>query len=589
MPLSQTAQWVTEQTRARWWSQDFAGQQHTMLQVYVVVIFLMVGGFCFIQGPADFLQSNLLFLAALSLLYLLYARGILGLKWVANGMIAISFCLIFSIILRGGGLSSPFMLWLGVVPVPAIFLLGIRSSLKWAAGVIFGILLLFALTAAGWLPTEFRYDRSHITWAAISSICVSSNVFFVPLFYHLLNQRQLAEIEQRNTELEQARTELLTSESHKDRFMAAVGHELRTPMNAILGFNDLLHQDEQLSADDQETVALISQSTRKLLKLINQILDFSQLQAGRLQLSMERALLEEEVQHVVNSIRPQVNPQVTLQLELAKDVPVWILTDAQRLKEVLLSLLDNACKFTSEGRVLLRISVQEQQLLFEVIDSGTGIAADFQAHIFNRFEHADQETLRQFGGTGLGLAVTKLLIALFEGQIGLESQLGQGSRFWFQLPLQPCVAPVQLVTSHLTMPVWDGPFNLLLVDDHLVNLQLARHLCQSIWPQANILSVASGAACLSELQKSAVDLVLMDMFMPEMNGPQTCQTIRQEFPTPVCDVPIIGLTASTHAQDLKACVDAGMNAVILKPIDKTVLTKVVQDHLSSRLSQGAAT
>ncbi len=588
MPLSQTAKWVTAQTTARWWSQDLAGQRHFMLQSYLLLIFLIVGGFCFIQGPTDYLLSNLLALAALALLYLLYTLRILDLAWVANSMIAVSFGLIYSIVLRGGGLSSPLMLWLGVVPVPAIFLLGISSSLKWAAGVIFSILLLFGLTALGGLPTEFHYQRSHITWAAISSMCVASTVFFLPLIYHLLNKRQLADIEQRNTELEQARTELLQSENHKDRFMAAVGHELRTPMNAILGFNDLLRQDEQLSADDQETVSLISQSTRKLLKLINQILDFSQLQAGRLLLNMEPTLLEEVIQHVVNSIRPQVNPQVTLQFELAQDVPVWIHTDAQRLKEVLLSLLDNACKFTSEGRVLLRISVQEQQLWFEVIDSGTGVAAEFQAHIFNRFEHADQETLRQFGGTGLGLAVAKLLIELLGGQIGLESQLGQGSRFWFHLPLRPCEAPDHAISSPLSLPVWDHPFHLLLVDDHLINLQLARHLCQSIWPQANIISVSSGADCLSTLKKSAVDLVLMDMFMPEMDGPQTCQTIRQAFPAPVCDVPIIGLTASTHPQDLQACKDAGMNAVILKPIDKTVLTKVVQDHLSSRLVQGPA-
>jgi signal transduction histidine kinase/CheY-like chemotaxis protein len=588
MTLFLSVQRVLDQAMSRWWAKDLVGRQHTMLQGYLFLIFLILIGFCFIQGPSDFLQSNLTALAAYALLYLLYARRILSLKWVTHGMIAVSFSLIFSILFGGGGLSSPLMLWLGIVPVPAIFLLGISSSLKWAASAMFGILSLFALTWLGWLPSVVHYERSHITWAAVSSLCVAGSVFFLPLIYHLLNQQQLAEIEKRNTELEQTRTELLASESHKDRFMAAVGHELRTPMNAILGFNDLLRQDEQLSADDQETVALISQSTRKLLKLINQILDFSQLQAGRLLLSLEPALLEEELQHVVNSIRPQLNPQVKLQLELAPDVPVWIHTDAQRLKEVLMSLLDNACKFTSEGRVLLRISVQEQQLLFEVIDSGTGIAAEFQAHIFNRFEHADQETLRQFGGTGLGLAVAKLLIELFEGQIGLESQLGQGSRFWFHLPLQPCEAPDHALTSPLTLPVWDGPFNLLLVDDHLVNLQLARHLCQSIWPQANILIVASGADCLSTLKKSAVDLVLMDMFMPEMNGPQTCQTIRQEFPAPVCDVPIIGLTASTHPQDLQACMDAGMNAVILKPIDKTALTKVVQAHLSSRLIQGAA-
>jgi signal transduction histidine kinase/CheY-like chemotaxis protein len=588
MALFHGAQRVIDQAMSSWWAKDLVGRQHTMLQGYLFLIFLILIGFCFIQGPTDYLLSNLLALAAYALLYLLYVRRIVGLKWTTHGMIVISFSLIFSILLGGGGLSSPLMLWLGIVPVPAIFLLGISSSLKWAASAIFGILSLFALTLLGWLPSVVHYERSHITWAAVSSLCVASSVFFLPLIYHLLNQRQLAEIEKRNTELEQTRTELLASESHKDRFMAAVGHELRTPMNAILGFNELLHQDKQLSADDQETVALISQSTRKLLKIINQILDFSQLQARRLLLSMEPTLLEEELQHVVNSIRPQLNPQVKLQLELAPDVPIWIHTDAQRLKEVLMSLLDNACKFTSEGEVVLRISVQEQQLWFEVIDSGTGIAAEFQAHIFNRFEHADQETLRQFGGTGLGLAVAKLLIELFEGQIGLESELGQGSRFWFHIPLQPCEAPDHALTSPLSLPVWDGPFNLLLVDDHLVNLQLARHLCQSIWPQANILSVASGADCLSTLKKSAVDLVLMDMFMPEMNGPQTCQTIRQEFTSPVCDVPIIGLTASTHPHDLQACMDAGMNAVILKPIDKTALTKVVQAHLSSRLIQGTA-
>lgn len=588
MTLFLSVQRMLDQAMSRWWAKDLVGRQHTMLQGYLFLIFLILIGFCFIQGPTDYLLSNLLALAAYALLYLLYARRILSLKWVTHGMIAVSFSLIFSILFGGGGLSSPLMLWLGIVPVPAIFLLGISSSLKWAASAMFGILSLFALTWVGWLPSVVHYERSHITWAAVSSLCVAGSVFFLPLIYHLLNQRQLAEIEKRNTELEQTRTDLLASESHKDRFMAAVGHELRTPMNAILGFNDLLRQDEKLSVDDQETVSLISQSTRKLLKLINQILDFSQLQAGRLLLSMEPALLEEELQHVVNSIRPQLNPQVTLQLALAQDVPVWIHTDAQRLKEVLLSLLDNACKFTSEGQVLLRISVQEQQLLFEVIDSGTGIAAEFQAHIFNRFEHADQETLRQFGGTGLGLAVAKLLIELLEGQIGLESQLGQGSRFWFHLPLRPCEAPDHAIASPLNLPVWNHPFNLLLVDDHLINLQLARYLCQSIWPKANIISVDSGAACLSALKKSAVDLVLMDMFMPEMNGPQTCQTIRQEFSAPVCDVPIIGLTASTHPHDLQACRDAGMNAVILKPIDKTVLTKVVQDHLSSRQSQGAA-
>ena len=570
-------------TLLRLWPQELAAQRHVMLQGYLLLIFITVAGFCFVQGPAPYLHANMLALAAMAVLYLLYKRQLMSLQSTTHGLLFISMSLIYYITLYAGGLSSPQMLWLGMVPVPAIFLLGLRATLMWTGIVMLSIAALFVFTYVGWLPVDFHYQRAHITWAALSSFCIASNVFFLPLIYHLLNKRQLASIEHRNAELEQARMALLQSESHKDKFMAAVGHELRTPMNAILGFNDVLRQEVALQADDLDTVNLINHSTKKLLKLVNQILDFSQLQAGRMQLNMGATSLTGVLQHCIESARQHENIRVPILLEMSEDVPHWIQTDAQRLREILLHLLDNACKFTSKGRICLRVSLQSAHVLFEVMDTGSGIPIELQAHIFKRFEHADQATLRQFGGTGLGLAISKQLVALFEGDMGLESRLGHGAKFWFRLPLIACEAPGVAPNASNPQRLWTKPFTMLLVDDNPVNLQVARYLCQSIWPQAVFLTANSGPACLTLLQTTPVDLVLMDMFMPDMDGPQTCRTIRQTFAAPLCHLPIIGLTASTHPHDKQQCLDAGMNAVTHKPMDKAELTQAVQQELHARL------
>lgn len=564
---------------ARLWPKDLASQRHLMLQGYLLLIFTTVAGFCFVQGPAPYLHACFLALTAMALLFVLYKAQWVPLPWATHLMLGISLSLIAYITLIAGGLASPQMLWMGMVPVPAIFLIGLRATLLWSAVVLLAILSMFALTWVGILPVVFHYNSQHVTWAAISGLCIASNVFFLPLIYHLLNKRQLADIEHRNAELEQTRIALLQSESHKDKFMAAVGHELRTPMNAILGFNDVLRQEVQLQADDLETVNLINQSTKKLLKLINQILDFSQLQAGRLQLHMGATHLRGLLHHCLETMRQSDHARVPVELRVGEDVPPWIHTDAQRLREILLHLLDNACKFTSLGQVDLRVSVQAQTLLFEVSDTGSGIPVELQSHVFKRFEQADQATLRQFGGTGLGLAISKPLVALFGGEMGLESALGKGSRFWFSLPLLACPAPAVAQTATNTTRPWAQPFTLLLVDDNPVNLQVARYQCQSIWPQAQVLSAGSGAACLQLLKTTAVDLVLMDMFMPEMDGPQTCRAIRQHVAEPWRLIPIIGLTASTHPHDRQLCLDAGMNAVTCKPMDKDELTQLVQTQL----------
>ena len=254
------------------------------------------------------------------------------------------------------------------------------------------------------------------------------------------------------------------------------------------------------------------------------------------------------------------------------------------MKDVLCHLIDNAFKFTPSGVVQLNIQRDNQQLLFEVKDTGVGIAPELQAFIFNRFEHADQETQRQFGGAGLGLAICKGLVDLFGGDIGMHSERGKGSTFWFRIPLLPCdPPPLPHMAPGSTDPgISNRSWRLLLVDDNPVNLQVATFLCQQLWPLSLVQSVPSGQSCIDTLQAHPVDIILMDLIMPDMDGLQTTRTIRALNQPRLRNVTIIGLTASSHPQDHAACLEAGMNDVLVKPLNKTHLQTCIELWLSKK-------
>ena len=566
------------------WPDDLTRQRHWILRGYLCIALLTVGSFSFLHGPFDQVPSSLACMAALALIGLLYGWQQWSIAATTHTLLGVCFCFLYFICWHTGGLASPQLLWLGILPLPCLMLMGFKETLLWVIGVMLAMGSLFAFTLSGVLPSNVTFTPQHTDWALVSLVCIAVNVFWVPLFYYAQNKKQLINLKERNLELEKNRQTLLQSEAYKDEFVAAVGHELRTPMNAILGFNDVLLKDMQLAPQELETVRLIRQSTDKLLKLVNQILDFSQLQAGRLQLNPAPIRLASALTQCRDTFNTDPTSAVQLVTELDPAIPEWVELDALRVKEVLCHLIDNAFKFTNQGEVRLRLSRQQAQLQFEVIDNGAGIPQELQEHIFKRFEHADQATLRQFGGTGLGLAISKQLVTLFGGTMGLESELGKGSRFWFRIPLQACEAPALPEPSDEVPDLSNMAIRILLVDDNPVNLQVARYMCQSLWPLALITEAASGTQCLTLLETRPFDVVLMDMFMPGMNGPQTCQTIRQQMPAPLCHIPIIGLTASTHDQDRLVCLEAGMNDVLSKPMDKARLAATVNSHVHRSVS-----
>jgi CheY-like chemotaxis protein len=248
---------------------------------------------------------------------------------------------------------------------------------------------------------------------------------------------------------------------------------------------------------------------------------------------------------------------------------------------VLNNLLDNAIKFTAAGNIVVRVQPVGGGVLFEVQDSGIGIAADRQKQIFNGFEHADVQTNRQYGGTGLGLSICERLVSLQGGTIGVSSAQGQGSRFWFQLPLRSIAVKEAQAAAEMARLLVDKPIQILLVDDNAVNLLVASMMLKKCFPKAQIEQASSGAMALEKLRERAFDLTLMDMVMPEMDGMEVTRILRHEFPPPECHMPVLALTASANPVDHDRCLASGMNDVLHKPLDEQRLISKISNTLAA--------
>jgi len=474
-----------------------------------------------------------------------------------------------------GGLTSGAMIWLGVLSVPVLLMLGSRAAFAWI-GINQLCLLGMLMAAQTGGPNPLPDDLNTIFLQTLVNQLLALSSLMLGVFAgENLHANQLWDVENRNRELRDIHDALVQAQAHKDEFTAAVGHELRTPMNAILGFNGVLRQELADRPEQIEVVEHIRHSTTHLLQVVNDILDFSQLQAGKLWLSPTEVDLRQLLEDAVAEQKSLASDKgLSCELVLDPALPAHVHMDRQRLLQILRNLLGNAVKFTDKGHVVLRVVPVLPRWRFEVEDTGRGIAPEQQGHVFRQFEHADVQTNRAYGGTGLGLTICERLVAMMGGEIGVRSTLGQGSVFWFDLPLEavvsgrPAVAPVQALPA-------SEPLRILLVDDNTVNLMVARLQLLKIWPQANITQCSDGPQALRYLDVLAFDVALIDMVMPEMDGMQLTHQIRSRFPTQAARMPILALTANTQPQERQRCLDAGMDDVLHKPMDTAQLVTSV--------------
>jgi signal transduction histidine kinase/CheY-like chemotaxis protein/HPt (histidine-containing phosphotransfer) domain-containing protein len=400
------------------------------------------------------------------------------------------------------------------------------------------------------------------------------------------------ELQRANQDLYDAVEAARHASQAKSRFLANISHEMRTPLNCIIGFSEMLGR----SATEQQhkNLDVILEESERLLTLINQLLDIEKIEAGKISLDAAPFNLENFLQGISNSFAFHCAGK-GLRWRVIKDesVPVMIEADSFRLRQVLDNLISNAVKFTSEGSVVLEVKTEMQHesrnidLRFSVSDTGIGIPREQCEIIFDSFEQGDSSRTRLYGGTGLGTTIAKQLVTLMRGEIAVESEVGSGSIFWFSLP---CRIPVDNDFTAGMAPAVPQPASIagnplvLVVEDYAPNRVITRSHLESAG--CSVKEAATGREAVSMAASGEYDLILMDIQMPEMDGVEATRVIRRSLTQR--RIPILGLTANAFPDDIRLYREAGMDGVLTKPLRRDVFLSNVASWLVGAGDEGAA-
>jgi PAS domain S-box-containing protein len=398
--------------------------------------------------------------------------------------------------------------------------------------------------------------------------------------------------------ISQARESALETARTKAVFLANMSHEIRTPLSGIVGTANLL-LDTHLTDEQRQYLQILQKSVGLLMETVNDILDFSKIEAGKFALETIDFNLRETVEESINLFKvPAVKKKLNLSFTVENDISDGFRGDENRLRQVLNNLLNNAIKFTESGEISLSISKLEANnlqtiLRFEVADTGIGIDAEEKMRLFQPFTQADVSTTRRFGGTGLGLAICKEIVEMMGGEIGVESEIGKGSRFWFTVALVSgfrfqvsgedelgIAGNTEFTGNDQKLGTWNlkpETIKILIVDDNEINREVTRKLLEHIGYECE--TAENGAEAVKKCAETKFDLILMDCQMPEMDGFTATKTIRQTEKTH--HPKIIALTANSAETEHEKCLRAGMDDYLCKPVTKNDLIEILNKHFST--------
>ena len=519
---------------------------------------------------------------------LLWRKG-LSLLWVHGIYQTVLMFLIYYNAAMTYGVSSTMLVFMGVVPMLPVFTVGRAWALFWVllSFVLLGLLL--ALQLNDYLPIRAGLDWHNLMQSAVCIVVLECTQIILVFVYDSANSQNLANLHRKNIRLAKLSSALMIADSHKDKFLAMVSHDMRTPLNAVIGYLGLLGDNKQLSEESKDFVNSAQHAAAHLLTVINDLLDFSQIRLGQLTLHPQVINLPLVIQQTFHTLSNQANEaQLDYSIDISPQVPTWVLLDQNRLSQILINLLGNAIKFTPKGHVHMHVSVatsnDTMELVCRIEDTGIGMSPGQQERIYQPFTqvHDTATSLRlsePMRGNGLGLAITQSLVKSHFGRLQLQSALGKGSVFTLYLPITVSVLPANpvpvfnLATSHDMSPI-----HVLVVDDNDVNRLIVSTTLMRSFPNAIIEEAANGQQGLDKMRLTVFDLALIDLVMPDLDGSEVVAMVRKSCPEPYRSVPVIALTANVAQDAIDRCKAAGVDEVLAKPFDRQTLIRAVRHY-----------
>jgi signal transduction histidine kinase len=454
-----------------------------------------------------------------------------------------------------GGVGNGGALWASAYPLLAFLLDGKRRGIYWTVLFNLGLIAIYLVELNGYDLTPYSPD---FLLVMVGSTLTMSVLLYV---YESLRQELVDALNESRQKAEAANVA-------KSNFLANMSHEIRTPMNGILGFSKILLRDE-LPGDARQHAEIIRSASKTLLGLIDDVLEFSKIEANKITLEPEPIQLRQLVDELVMLFRHDAEERgLQLVVDYDERLPEWLEIDALRLRQILINLIGNDLKFTPQGSVTLRLHEDNGELQIVLQDTGIGIPEDKFEAIFEQFSQADNTLSRHYSGGGLGLSIVRRLVELMQGTISVESRLDEGSCFSLRFPLLETTTPPEDEKPLQPLPEQFSASVLVAEDDAINRMVVSRFLTDF---GCRVECVENGLLATEAVAQGEYDLVLMDLHMPQLDGIAATQQIRQRD----TQTPIVALSADVLSSERDAALTAGMNDFLVKPLQQERLQQVL--------------